>query len=298
MIDLQYLHEANVEGIGLYRTEIPFMLYSKFPDVEKQIRLYADVYAYAKQKDVVFRTLDLGGDKVVPYMWRVTDENPAMGWRAIRVSLDRPALLKQQLRAMIQAAANRPFSVMFPLVATADEFLRAKAILKDELKRAESKGQALPSSVRVGIMLETPSIIWELDQIQHEVDFLSLGTNDLFQFFYACDRTNPNLSHRYDPLNAGFLKYLRQIKNLAGEFNIPVNVCGEMARQPLEFMALLALGYRSFSMNISSIPLVKTLLQELNISELEEFLNKLLDDGPLNLREKFKVYALKNGLYI
>ncbi|MEB3701520.1 Signal transduction protein containing GAF and PtsI domains [Candidatus Bealeia paramacronuclearis] len=296
MIDLQYIHDSKVEGIGLYRTEIPFMMHSKFPDVEVQAQLYADVLDHAKGKPVVFRTLDLGGDKIVPYMWRVTDENPAMGWRAIRVSLDRPALLKQQLRALIQAASDRDLNVMFPLITTAEEYLRAKKFLNEEMERAKSKSEIMPKNVRVGLMVETPSIVWELDQIASEVDFISLGTNDLFQFFFACDRTNPNLAHRYDVLSLGYLRFLRLILNQAEVYKIPLSVCGEMVRNPLEILALMGIGYRSFSMNVSSIPAIKRLVRNTNLSDFKAYMENALGTSKGSLREGLKKFATENGL--
>ncbi|HYD06537.1 MAG TPA: phosphoenolpyruvate--protein phosphotransferase, partial [Reyranella sp.] len=196
LIDMQHLDETGADGVGLYRTEIPFMVRSEFPDVDAQAWLYSRVLDVADGKPVTFRTLDVGGDKVLPYVGAFGDDNPAMGWRAIRIGLDRPAMLRRQLRALIQAANGRPLSVMFPMIAEVSELKDARKLLDLELDRAKRRGQALPERLRVGVMFEVPALAWQLDSLLPHVDFISVGTNDLLQFLYAADRGNSRLAGR------------------------------------------------------------------------------------------------------
>ncbi len=242
LIDLQHLAETDIDGVGLYRTEVPFMVRPELPDVEAQRQIYHKVLEYAGSKPVVFRTLDVGGDKVMPYWPSGQEENPAMGWRAIRVSFDRPAMLRQQLRALIMAAAERDLWLMFPMLTEVSEFRYGRSLLDMELARVRARGGPVPRRVQVGAMLEVPALIYQLPELLSLVDFISIGTNDLFQFMFASDRGNYQMSERYDSLSPVALSTLRLILQQCQAARVPVSVCGEMAARPLDAMALL--GHR------------------------------------------------------
>jgi phosphotransferase system enzyme I (PtsP) len=298
LIDLRQIEQTRADGVGLYRTEIPFMVRSSFPDVTSQSELYRRVLDQANGSPVIFRTLDVGGDKALPYWQEEGDENPALGWRAIRIGLDRPALLRQQLRAMIQAAGGRPLSVMFPLIAQLSEFERARAVLNLELDRARARNQPLPERLSAGIMLEVPALLWQLPSLLRRIDFLSVGTNDLQQFLFASDRGNPRLAHRYDILAPAMLKILASIAEAAEAAGVPAAVCGEMAGQPLEAMALAAVGFRTFSMTPPAIGPVREMARSLNLAAARAFVCSLLDSPEPTLRSRLQSYARDHGVTV
>lgn len=298
LIDLAHLDDTGAAGIGLYRTEIPFMVQERFPNVSEQTELYKRILDYAGDRPVSFRTLDVGGDKVLPYMAGEEEENPAMGWRAIRIALDRPAMLRQQLRAMIAAASGRWLRVKFPLVAEVAEFEAARAILDVELKRAASRGAVMPARIEVGVMLEVPSLLWQLPALLGLVDYVSVGSNDLMQYLFACDRGNARLSGRYDPLSPAMLAVLRHLVEECGRRGVPLTLCGEMAANPLEAMALVGIGFRSLSMPPSAFGPVKTVVRGLRLSRLEELLSTLSDSKDHSLRGKLAAFARDHGIAI
>ena len=284
-IDIHHLEEYHFEGVGLYRTEIPFMMRSSFPDVKVQTEIYRDIIEQAKDKPITFRTLDIGGDKVLPYMWRVQDENPVLGWRAIRVSLDKPAILRQQVRALIHASQGRGLRLLFPMISDICEYREAREHVEHELARAKQGGKIkLPSPITYGVMLEVPSIVDQLETLLKEVDFISVGTNDLFQFFYACDRTNPSVSTRYDVLSSSFLNYLRKIRMACEAAQVPVSLCGEIAGKPLEALSLLAIGYHSLSISGPSAGHLKKMILSLPLKEAEALVVENLNSYSPSLR--------------
>jgi len=234
------------------------------PSPGEQQALYKAVYAAAGDMPVTFRTLDIGGDKILPYMQAVEEENPALGWRAIRIGLDRPALLRAQARALLKAAGGRPLRLMFPMVATCDEFVRAKALVLREHAYLLRHGHELPTDVRLGVMLEIPSLLFQIEEICKSADFVSVGSNDLMQFLFAVDRENRMVANRFDPLSAPSLRALRLIAETAKACGCPVTVCGEIGGRPLEAMALIALGFDSLSMAPTSIGPVKAMLLALD----------------------------------
>ena len=296
LIDVQQLAETGADGIGLYRTEIPFMVRSELPGVEAQTELYAKVLDQAAGKPVMFRTLDIGGDKQLPYFHGNEDQNPNMGWRAIRVALDQPSMLRQQLRALIHAANGREISVMFPMVSEVAEFDAAKAVLEMELKRVRARGGVMPEKFNVGVMLEVPGLMWQLKPLLARVDFLSVGSNDLFQFLFASDRGNPRVSDRYDVLSPGLLSLLRSLVVAAGETNVPLSLCGEMAGQPIEAMTLIGLGFRRISMPPPRIGAVKAMLRSLDVAALAHYIDTLLDLPDHSVRRRLKAYARDHGI--
>ncbi len=245
---------------------------------------------------MTFRTLDVGGDKVLPYFNAGTDENPAMGWRAIRIALDRPAMLGHQLRAMIAAAVGRRLVVMFPMIAEVAEFDQARAILDAELQRAARGGAGTPAAVRVGAMLEVPALMWQTKALLERVDFLSIGSNDLLQFLFAADRGSPQVAERYDALSPPVLALLRDLVERCKAADVPVTLCGEMAGRPIEAMALLGVGLRSLSMPPAAIGAVKMMTRSLDVKRLARFLDRMIDSPQHSLREVLRGFARDHGV--
>ena len=279
IMDMPRLEESGAAGVGLFRTELQFMVASAFPRQNEQETFYRQVLDAANGKPVTFRSLDVGGDKVLPYFRQQKEENPAMGWRAIRLGLDRPALLKTQARALLKAAAGRELRLMFPMVAEVVEFERAKAIIKREQNHLARHGHAGPVRVVLGTMIEVPSLLFQLDELFCAVDFASVGSNDLMQFIMASDRSNTRLAGRFDPLNAAFLRALRAITSAAERAGKPLTLCGELAGRPLDAIALMAIGFRSLSMASAAIGPVKSAIRALELEPIAERLGTLIDQG-------------------
>jgi phosphotransferase system, enzyme I, PtsP len=299
-VDLPHIADTGAAGIGLFRTELQFMVAPNFPRASEQYALYRAVLDAADDKPVTFRTLDIGGDKVLPYMRNIEEENPALGWRAIRLGLDRPALLRTQLRALLRAAGGRSLKIMFPMIATVTEFDQAKELVERELTHLRRHGHKLPDEVEVGSMVEVPSLLYQLDELLEHVDFLSVGSNDLVQFLYAVDRGNPRVSGRFDPLSAPVLRALKDIADKSRQYSKPVTVCGELASQPLGALALTALGYRSLSLTPSAVGPVKAMLLDLDCRKVSEFLNPLIEKptAAVQIREQLQKFAAGEALQI
>ena len=291
LIDLPQLRTTGAEGIGLFRTEIPFMVRDSFPGVEDQTEFYQSVFEQAEGFPVVFRTLDIGGDKVLPYLAHAIEDNPAMGWRAIRIGLDRPAMLRQQLRALIRAAGARPLFVKFPMIAEIAELEQARGILDIELARAAKEGRILPAVIKTGVMLEVPALLWQLPALCERIDFLSIGTNDLVQFLFACDRGNSRLADRYDPLSMPMLALFREVIARTRDARVPLSMCGEMAGNPIEAMALIALGFRTLSMAATAIGPVKTMIRSLDAAAVAGYLDEIAGRPDHSLRPRLEAYA-------
>ncbi|OAP43522.1 peptidase [Sinorhizobium glycinis] len=298
LVDLPHLNEAGAEGIGLFRTELQFMIASTMPKAEEQEAFYRNVLKQTGGKPVTFRTLDIGGDKVVPYFRAAEEENPALGWRAIRLSLDRPGLLRTQFRAMLRAAAGAEFKLMLPMVTEVAELKVARELLQKEIERQSKLGEQLPRKLQFGAMLEVPALLWQLDELMAEVDFVSVGSNDLFQFAMAVDRGNARVSDRFDILGRPFLRILREIVRAGERNNTPVTLCGEMASKPLSAMALLGIGFRSVSMASTAVGPVKAMLLALDADKLGEILNAALDDvrSETPIRQLLVDFAAANGI--
>ncbi len=297
--DVDYIHQVGADGIGLYRTEIPFMLSAHFPSLDEQVTFYRDVLDAARDKPVVFRTLDIGADKTLPYMPLPGDEeNPAMGWRAIRISLDRPALFRVQLRAMLLAAGGRNLHLMFPMVATVAEFLAAKRLLLKEQALLVQEGKPVPSVLKVGSMLEVPSLLWQLPELFAHVDFLSVGSNDLLQFVFAIDRGSALVGNRYDTLSPAVLNLLASISRGCEKACVPLTICGEMAGTPLEAMVLIGLGFRRLSMNPFAVGAVRAMLRSLHVGDLTQFLDRIRTSDSASVREQIRHYARDHGVVV
>lgn len=292
--DVRHLKATGAEGVGLYRTEVPFMMRGTRPDVRSQTRLYRTIMREAADKPVVFRTLDIGGDKMIPQLADVQEDNPAMGWRALRVALDRPAIMREQLRALLAATAGAELHVMFPMVANVSEFLAARALLDREVDRLAPRRR--PASVRVGAMLEVPALLWQLPALLECVDFLSVGSNDLIQFLFASDRANPYLEGRYDPLTPTVLRVFGELARTCDAAGVPVTVCGEMAGRPLQAMVLVGLGFRSLSMAAPAVGPVKAMIRSLDGAALAAYLRTQEASPAANLRARLTAFAHDHGV--
>ena len=297
-VDLPHIADTGAAGIGLFRTELQFMVAPNFPRSSEQYALYRTVLDAAGDKPVTFRTLDIGGDKVLPYMRNIEEENPALGWRAIRLGLDRPALLRTQLRALLRAAGGRALKIMFPMIATVGEFDQAKELVERELTHLRRHGHKLPAQVEVGSMVEVPSLLYQLDELLEHVDFLSVGSNDLVQFLYAVDRGNPRVSGRFDPLSAPVLRALKYIADKGRAHGKPVTLCGELASQPIGALALVAIGYRALSVTPSAVGPVKAMLVDLDCRKTAAFVCSLVEksSGGVQIRAQLEKFAADHGL--
>uniref|UniRef100_UPI00260411B7 phosphoenolpyruvate--protein phosphotransferase n=1 Tax=Maricaulis sp. TaxID=1486257 RepID=UPI00260411B7 len=284
LIELMALDETGADGVGLFRTEFQFMVAETLPRLSAQSAVYKSVLDAAGERPVVFRTLDLGGDKVAPFAPSTKEPNPALGWRAIRMGLDRPGLLRYQLRALILAAGGRPLKVMFPMISAPWEVRAARDMLDRELRHAERAGYVMPSDVKVGIMLETPGMAWALEHAIDAVDFVAVGANDLMQYFFAADRQNSRVSDRYDVLSPAALDLLKRVRDICAEHDTPVSVCGEIASKPLEAAVLIGLGYRSLSMAAPNIGPIKKLVSGLDVEKLGTWLASRLQSPADSLR--------------
>jgi len=294
-VDLAQIERTGADGIGLFRTEFQFMIAATLPRQEEQRALYSSVLDAADGKPVTFRTLDLGGDKILPYIKLDREENPAMGWRALRLALDRPGLMRYQLRALIAASVGRNLRVMFPLVTTVGEFKRARLLLDAELDWARRYGHGVPERIEVGAMIETPAIVFQIDALLAEVDFVSVGANDLMQFFFAVDRSSARLSNRYDVLSPAALRFLKTIADAGVRANAPVSVCGEIAGRPLEALALLGLGFERLSMPASGIEPVKRMALDVDVAQVRQAMEPLLASPAESLRGPLSDLAEKIG---
>ncbi len=291
LVDIPHLAESGAEGIGLFRTELQFMIASTFPLRDRQAQTYRQILDEVGDKPVVFRSIDIGGDKILPYMRHPKEENPAIGWRAIRMSLDRPGLFRTQIQALLRAANGRELSVMLPMISVVSEVEAAKAMIAREVQILERRGVPRPSRLRIGAMVEVPSLLYELDALMPLVDFVSVGSNDLMQFLYAADRGNSRVSHRYDLLSVSAMRALKQILQASARHDVPVTLCGEMAGRPLEAMALIGLGFRTISMAPAAIGPVKAMILSMHAGKLAMFLEDLLASRSGSIRDELMQFA-------
>lgn len=295
MADLPSLDGSGAEGVGLFRTELQFLVRNQMPKRSELSALYSRVLDAAHGKRVVFRTLDIGSDKVLPYMKPTDEPNPALGWRAIRVGLDKPGVMQMQLQALMRAANGRPLTIMFPFVAQFDEYRAARAAVDKTIAREKRLGHVLPESLEIGAMLETPSLAFAPQKFFEEVGFLSIGGNDLKQFFFAADRENERVRRRYDTLNVSFLSLIEQIVDRCASTNTPVSFCGEDAGRPIEALCLAAIGIRALSMRPASIGPVKSLIRRSNLEEVREVINAARERGDQSVRSAVMELLRKNG---
>ncbi|WDR04712.1 phosphoenolpyruvate--protein phosphotransferase [Devosia rhodophyticola] len=277
--DLPMLDDTGASGVGLFRTELQFMIASKLPRLQEQVDLYAEAMRIAGTRPIVFRLLDIGGDKVVPYLRSAAEENPAMGYRSIRLGLDRPGLLRTQVRALLIAAQGNPIKILVPMVTETFEFRRTRLIVTKEMERLRRADQLVPSRVELGVMVEVPSLLFELDQLLPEADFVSIGSNDLVQFLTASDRANPRVSSKYDAIGLPRLRAFRHVVDAARRYNVPITMCGELAGRPVEALALLAIGMTRLSMSPASIGPIKEMVLNLELGPIRQAVSAALLDG-------------------
>jgi phosphotransferase system enzyme I (PtsP) len=296
--DMPQLAQSGADGIGLFRTELQFMIGETMPRLSDQFAFYKKILDAAGDKPVVFRTLDLGGDKVLPYARWEREENPALGWRAIRIALDRPALLRYQVRALLTAGAGRTLRIMLPMISDVDEFNRARALVDREMERARLLGLVRPTQVLVGAMLEVPALAFMLPQLMRSADFVSIGSNDLLSLAFAVDRTNPRVARRYDNLNPASLTLIRLIVQSAAENSGDLSLCGEMAGRPLDAMALLGLGIRTLSMQPGQIGPIKMMIRSLHLGEVAAFVDRLCGRTDHSLRTRLSAFAAERGIVL
>jgi len=296
--DLPHLAAAGAAGIGLFRTELQFMVARSLPGRGQQRAHYRAILDAAGDKPVVFRTLDIGSDKMLPYLRSMREENPALGLRGTRMALGRKAFLPLQVRALLEAGAGHDLRIMFPMIASVAEFITARAVVEEQEALAESVKRPHPRTLSLGAMIEVPSLVWQLDELLPHVDFVSVGSNDLMQYVFACDREHPLLSERYDTLSTAFLRLLGHVAERCKAHNVPLTLCGEMAGKPLEAMALLGLGYTSISMAPAAIGPVKAMLLSLDVGKLAPFIRQALASEAESLREPLQRWADENGVAI
>ncbi len=298
LVDMPHLKQSGADGVGLYRTELLFMLSNTLPKLERQVESYRAVVARADGKPVIFRTLDIGGDKILHYLRQPAEENPAMGWRAVRMGLDRPALLRTQIRALLRAASGAELRVMIPMVSEAEEMDAVRALVDKEREILLAKGYEAPKRVQLGAMIEVPGLLFELDALMKRSDFVSVGSNDLMQFLFAADRTNARVGSRYDPLSPAPLRALKALVKAAKKHNVPLTLCGEMAGRPIEALALIGLGFRSLSMSPASIGPVKTMILSTHAGRVSAHLETLLRKSAPNIRESLNNFAKSEGIEV
>jgi phosphotransferase system enzyme I (PtsP) len=297
--DMPMLNLTGADGIGLFRTEFQFLVSATLPQRERQTRLYRDVLEAAGDRPVVFRTVDIGGDKVLPYLRHndgEAEENPAMGWRALRVALERDGLLKVQARALIEAAAGRTLNVMFPMVTEPWEFDAAKAVLDSQLNWLRKQKKHLPEAIRYGAMLEVPALAECLDILAPRLSFLSIGTNDLTQFLFAADRANPKLAERYDWLSPAILRFLRRVVTTVAPHGTDITVCGEMGGRRLEALALIGLGITRLSITPAAVGPIKELVRMIDVTEIRTLMDGWLAVPPSNMRATLLEWATAKGI--
>jgi phosphotransferase system enzyme I (PtsP) len=294
-LDMAHLERTGAAGVGLFRTELQFLIGAHLPRVAEQEALYREILDAAAGKPVVFRTADLGSDKTAAYMTRHDEANPAMGWRGVRMTVDRPGLFRPQLRALLAAAAGRDLNILFPMITLAEELTAARALLDREIDHRQRRNRKMPKTIRVGAMIETPAAAWRVAEIAARVDFLSIGGNDLAQFYFAADRESELTQRRYDPLDAGFLSFVRRIADAAAAAEKPLTFCGEQAADPVMAAALISVGVRRFSSPASSIGPFRRLVRSLDAAASSSWLGARIDEGRKALRRDFVAMLRQHG---
>lgn len=295
-LDMPHLHTTGARGVGLFRTELQFLIGPQLPRAEAQERLYKEVLERADGKPVVFRTADLGGDKSAAYMKRGAEGNPAMGWRGLRMAIDRPGIIRPQIRALLSASAGRELSIMFPMVTLAKELDAARALLDREVQRRKDAGRPLPTSIRVGAMIETPAAVWRMEEIASRVDFLSVGGNDLAQFYFAADRESELTQRRYDPIDPGFLSFLGLIVQKASASGTPLSYCGEQAADLLMAAALIGLGVRRFSIPATSVGPFRRMVRSIEAGAVSSWFETRVAQGGEGMRADLIAHLRQGGV--
>jgi len=298
--DLPMLNDTGAVGVGLFRTELQFMIASKLPRLGEQVELYSEAIRLANGLPIVFRLLDIGGDKVIPYLRSEVEENPAMGFRSLRLALDRPGLLRIQIRALLQAANGGPMKILVPMVTDAWEFRQTRVVVNKEVERLRNEGRPVPSKLELGAMIEVPSLLWELDQVLPEADFVSIGSNDLVMFLTAADRANPRVSKAYDPIALPRLRALKHIVDTARRYGVPLTMCGELAGKTVEALALMSIGMTRLSMSPPAIGPIKEMILGLELEPIRKSVSAALLEGSsgVGIRDLLLDWAGRQSLAI
>jgi phosphotransferase system enzyme I (PtsP) len=298
--DLPMLEETGADGVGLFRTELQFMIASRLPRLKEQVELYREAMRLTGDRPIVFRLLDVGGDKVIPYMRAQPEENPAMGWRSLRLGLDRPGLLRLQIRSLLVAADGRPMKILVPMVTDTEEFRATKVMVRREVERLQHAGEKVPSKLELGAMIEVPSLLYELDHLLPEADFVSIGSNDLVQFLTASDRGNDRVAKRYDPIAIPRLRALKHIVDMAKRYDVPLTMCGELAGRPIEALALMSIGMTRLSMGPPSVGPIKEMVLGLELQPIRNSVNAALSVGAegVSIRELLTEWVARQGLTV
>ncbi len=296
--DLQALDDTGADGVGLFRTELQFMVASKLPRLAEQVALYSEAMDFAGDRPIVFRLLDIGGDKVVPYLRSAAEENPAMGWRSLRLALDRPGLLRTQVRALLQAADGRALKILVPMVTETAEYCRAIGVIHREVDRLKRSGGKVPKKLELGAMIEVPSVLFELDELLVHTDFISIGSNDLIQFLTATDRANTRVANSYDPIATPRLRAMKMIVDAAKRHGVPLTMCGELAGRPIEALALMAIGMNKLSMGPSSIGPIKDMVLNCELGSIAKTVGDVLSGKSKNqnIRDLLSEWADKHNV--
>ena len=297
-LDMPHLEATGAAGVGLFRTELQFLVGSQLPSVASQEKLYREVLDLAGDKPILFRTADIGGDKTASYMDHGADINPAMGWRGLRMAVDRPGMLRQQIRALLAAGAGRTLHIMFPMVTLVSELDAARALVDREIERANRLNQELPKSIKIGAMIETPAAAWRADCIAKKVDFLSVGGNDLAQFYFAADRDSERVQRRYDPMNPGFLSFLKMTLGKVINGGAELAYCGEQSADPVTAAAFIGLGIKHFSLPAPAVGPFRRLTRSINAGDIAVWLDPRLSLPNESLRDDFTRYLKDAGVTI
>ncbi len=298
--DVAAIGLTGADGIGLFRTEFQFLISATLPQRERQQRFYREVLEAARDKPVTFRTIDVGGDKALPYLRasQADEENPALGWRAVRLSLDHVGLMKAQARALLEASAGRTLNIMFPMISEPWEFDAAKAVFEAQLAYLSGRKKLLPKRIRYGAMLEVPALADALDLLLPKIDFLSIGTNDLTQFLFAADRADPRLAERYDWLSASILRFIRRVVVACEAHDVSLSVCGEMGGRPLEAVALIGIGIENLSITPAGIGPIKAMIRSLDRAAVTEQVEGMLARPTPNFRQELLKWATEQQIEV
>ena len=297
--DIPMLSLTGADGIGLFRTEFQFLVSAALPARDRQTRLYRDVLDAAGDRPVIFRTVDIGGDKQLPYLsneYGREDENPAMGWRALRLALEREGLLKAQARSLLEASAGKTLNVMFPMVSEPWEFEAAKKVFDKQVAYLRTLKRKLPEAINYGVMLEVPSLAEMLDLLIPQLSFISIGTNYLTQFLFAADRANPKLAERYDWLSPAILRFLSRVVQATAGHRVDLGVCGEMGGRRLEALALIGLGIRRLSITPAAVGPIKELVRQIDTDLIEAAMSRWLANPPPDMRVALFDWATEHGI--
>jgi phosphotransferase system enzyme I (PtsI) len=276
LADAQAACKVGATGVGLFRTEYLFLTHQDVPDEEEQYQYYRQIIEDSPNRTVTIRTLDLGGDKTVPYLGRRSEANPFMGWRSIRLSFEHPRLFERQIRAILRAGRYGKVSMLFPMITTLEELRQVNKMVEETRRNLRREGVPFGEDVKTGVMVEVPAAAVCIDAILRETDFISIGSNDLIQYLVAADRDNPKVAHLCEPLSPAIFKVLHVVFQACQQTGTPVTLCGEMAGQPRSVLTLFGMGLRRFSMSPAFVPTIKALLASVTTAQTERFAHQVL----------------------